>query len=395
MTGTRIGTGNSRHPDSLKAGREAAGHALDLLGRQPDLVLLFGSTCFEQDMLLKGITSAIPHAPVVGCSSAGEIFSTGPSHRSVVVMAVSSKTLQVSTGLGREIRKNPRQAGRDAATQAIQAKLPNPHGFLMFPDGLTGNVAEVIRGVQDILGLSFPIIGGCAGDDFGFTHTYQYFQGQVHTDAVPGILLAGQIAVGFGARHGWRPLGKPRHVTRAFENVVQEMDSYSAVNLYETYFGKAAASLKSESLADMTILYPLGIPVPEEEEYLLRNVLRVNPEGYLVYAGEIQEGSEVRLMMGSKEKALEAAHRAAELAVGAIAPRAPTFGLIFSSCSRARLFGRRAQEEINTIQQVLGKGVPLIGFYDYGEQAPLSAANFRGLSYFHNESVVVVAVSAP
>ena len=393
---TRVGVGNSRQSDSFKAGQEAAARAFEAIGRQhADLVLLFASTCFEQKTLLKGVGSVFPNSPLIGCSTAGEILSSGPSHRSVVIMAMCSTTLQIATGIGLDLQKNPRQAGRDAAKQAAQAALPNPHAFLMFPDGLTGNVAETIRGAQDILGLSFPIIGGCAGDDFRFVRTYQYFQGQVYSDAVPGFLLAGQIAVGFGARHGWQPLGKPRHVTRAFANVVQELDSHSAVNLYETYFGKAASSLRSESLADMTVLYPLGMQVPNEEEYLLRNVLRVDPEGHLVYAGEIQEGSEVRLMMGSKGKALQAAHKAAELALHGIAPHTPTFGLVFSSCSRSRLFGRRAAEEIAVIQQVLGERVPLIGFYDYGEQAPLTAAHFRGLSYLHNESVVVAAVWVP
>ncbi len=370
--------------------------AVEAIGTShPDILIVFASTCFEQETLLKGITSVAPSALMVGCSTAGEILSDGPSRRSVAVMAIQSDSLRASTGLGLTLQKNPRQAGREAATQAIQAKLANPHGFLMFPDGLTGNVAEVLRGVQDVLGLSFPIIGGCAADDFSFTQTHQYFQGQVYTDAVPGLMLTGPIAVGVGARHGWRPLGKPRNVTRAFANVVQELDGLSAVNLYETYFGKAAASLKSESLADMSILYPLGMAVPTEDEYLLRNVIRVDPDGFLIYAGEIPEGSEVRLMMGSKAKALGAARKAAELAIQAVAPRTPSFAFIFSSCSRSRLFGRRAEEEIFAVQRILGKEIPLIGFYDYGEQAPLSASGFRGLSYFLNESVVVATVAAP
>jgi len=144
----------------------------------------------------------------------------------------------------------------------------------------------------------------------------------------------------------------------------------------------------------MSIVYPLGMPIPGEEEYLLRNVLKVDSDGSVVYAGEVPEGSEVRLMMGSKAKALEAAKKAAELALRSIAPRSPSFGLVFSSCSRARLFGRQAAEEIAAIRRVLGEFVPFIGFYDYGEQAPLTAAGFRGRSYFHNESLVVVVVAA-
>jgi len=390
---TWVGVGHSRQPDSYRAGQEAAGKALESLGQsQADLLLVFASIRFDQESLLRGITSNIPYAWLAGCSTAGEILSEGSSRRSVVVMAIRSDTLEAATGLGLRVSLNPRQTGQELAGQLLEAKIQNPHGMLIFPDGLTGNAAELIRGIQDRMGLSFPIAGGSAADDFGFTRTYQYFQGKFYSDAVAGVLLAGPIAIGIGARHGWRPLGKPRQVTRAVANIVQELDGHTAVNLYETYFGRAA---DSGSLADMSIVYPLGMPIPGEEEYLLRNVLKMDPTtGSLVYAGEVPEGSEVRLMMGSKERALEAARRAAEQAVLSIAPRTPTFALVFSSCSRARLFGRRADEEIAAIRQVLGKSVPIIGFYDYGEQAPLSAAGFRGLTYFHNETLVVCAVSA-
>ena len=369
---------------------------MEALGQpQADLVLVFASIRFDQESLLKGISSVAPHSCMAGCSTAGEILAEGPSRRSVVAMAIRSDSLQMTTGLGLRMSLNPRQAGQEVAGQLLQAKIPNPHGMLLFPDGLTGNAAEVIRGVQDRMGLSFPIVGGSAADDFSFTRTYQYFQGKFYSDAVAGVLLAGPIAVGIGARHGWRPLGKPRRVTRGLANIVQELDGQTAVNLYETYFGRAADSLKAGSLADMSIVYPLGMAIPGEAEYLLRNVQRTDPAtGSLIYAGEIPEGSEVRLMMGSKERALEAARRAAEQAVLSIAPRVPSFAFVFSSCSRARLFGRRSGEEIVAIQQVLGRSVPLIGFYDYGEQAPLSAAGFRGLSYFHNETLVVCVVSA-
>ena len=393
---TWVGVGHSRQPDSYRAGQEAAGKAMESLGQpQADLLLVFASIRFDQESLLRGVASITPYAWLAGCSTAGEILSDGPSRRSIVVMAIRSDTLQAATGLGLRLSLNSRQAGQELAGQMLEAKIQNPHGMLIFPDGLTGNAAELIRGIQDRMGLSFPIAGGSAADDFSFTRTYQYFQGKFYSDAVAGVLLAGKIAVGIGARHGWRPLGKPRQVTRALANIVQELDGHTAVNLYETYFGRAADSLKAGSLADMSIVYPLGLPIPGEEEYLLRNVLKVDPStGSLVYAGEVPEGSEVRLMMGSKERALEAARRAAEQAILSIAPRTPTFALVFSSCSRARLFGQRAGEEITAIRRVLGRGVPIIGFYDYGEQAPLSSAGFRGLSYFHNETLVVCAVSA-
>lgn len=389
-----VGVGSSKHSDAFHAGREAALQAAAQTGEgAASLVLAFGSTRFDQDALLKGIRAITGDTALIGCSTAGEITAEGPAKRSVVVVAIRSDRMTATTGMGSRLDAAPRQAGEDAARPGTLAKPPDPHLFLMFPDGVSGNVAEAIRGVQDLLGLSFPIVGASAGDDLAFRQTYQYHGGTVASNRVVGALLSGPIAVGFGARHGWRPLGKPRLVTRALANVVHELDGQSAVNLYEQYFGNEAQALARESLARMTIIYPLGMPIPDEEEYMLRNVLRITPQGNLIYAGEVPEGSAVRLMMGSKEHALAAARHAAERAMMGLGTKRPQLALVFSSASRARLFGRDAGSEIRCIQEVIGAGVPIAGFYGYGELAPLSSDRYLGHTYYHNETLVVVTLA--
>ena len=390
----RVGIGNSRQSDSFQAGQEAAAHALESLGSLvPTVVFVFASVRFEQEALLKGIVSQTKQVPLIGCSTAGEIHSTGPSRRGVVVAAVQSDGLRIAAALGKGLNTNSRQAGRDVADQVMRARLPDPHGLLLFPDGLSGNIAEVIRGAQDILGLSFPIVGGSAGDDLGFQKTFQYFHGTAFSDTVVGLLCAGNIAFGVGTRHGWQPMGKPKRVTRAFANTLSELDGKSAARLYESYFNTQRSALKNDELAKISIMYPLGFPIPGEEEYLLRNAIRANPDGSLTLTGEIPEGSEVRLMMGSKAQALAASKRAAEQALQAIAPQNPEMVLLMSCTSRAQLFGRNLGAELRIIREVVGKDVPLFGFYDYGEQAPLTSSGFHGQSYFHNESALVVTLA--
>ena len=391
---TWVGVGHSKKSDSFQAGREAAAAAMAQMGLSTaTFVLAFGSARFEQEPLLKGIRAVTREASLIGCSTAGEITPEGPAKRSVVVVTIQSDQLTATTGVGLRLDATPRQAGEDVAWAPARAKTAFPHLFLMFPDGVSGNVAEAIRGVQMTLGTSFPIAGGAAGDDFLFRKTSQYHQQTVYSHAIVGALLAGQIAVGIGARHGWRPLGKPRLVTRAFTNVVHELDGRPAVHLYEEYFGRGAEELRHESLARMTVVYPLGMPIPGEDEYLLRNVLRVTPQGELVYAGEVPEGTSVRLMMGSKEHALTAARRAAEQAMAGLRGKTPRLALVFSSVSRARLFGRHAGDELRCIREVVGVRVPIAGFYGYGELAPLTSEQYLGQAYYHNETLVVVVLA--
>lgn len=389
-----VGVGGSTTSDSYHAGREAAAQALARMGfSTARLVLVFASARFDHAALLDGIRSVAPDAALVGCSTAGEITADGPAKRSVVVVTLQSNVMTATTGLGRQLAAAPRQAGETAAWSVAHGKAQNPRAFLMFPDGISGNAAEALRGVQAVLGTSFPIVGGSAGDDLLFGRTAQYHGGTVLHDSVVGVLLSGAVTVGIGARHGWRPLGKPRLVTRALANVVHELDGRAAASVYEEYFGKGAEELQRESLARMTIIYPLGMPIPGEEEYLLRNVLKVTPQGHLVYAGEVPEGSAVRLMMGSKEHALAAARRAAQQAVRGLGAKTPRLALVFGSASRARLFGRNTGAEIRCIQEVVGRDVPIAGFYGYGELAPLSSEQYLGQTYYQNETLVVVTLA--
>ncbi|MCK5343710.1 MAG: FIST C-terminal domain-containing protein, partial [Candidatus Heimdallarchaeota archaeon] len=310
-----VGIGKSKELDSFAAGSLAAAGALDNMGSSdPDILFCFGSSRFDQHQLLRGIKNSAPQAPLVGCSTAGEITSAGPDSKSVVILALKSDTLRATLGIGKKISRSSRSAGQEIARDTIikTRQGVTRNAFMMFPDGLKGNGADVIRGVQEVFGTSFPIVGGAAADDFMFENTFQYYDNGVYEDCVSGVLFSGNANFGIGARHGWHPLGKPRIVTDAELNIIKKLDGKPAARIYEDYFGKHVADLQNEPMARMSVMYPLGMTIPDEEECLVRNALRVNRERALVCSGEVPRGSEIRVMMGSKETALKAAKKAAQ-----------------------------------------------------------------------------------
>ncbi len=393
-----IGIGHASLEENPKAAEEVVIMALknaQLPDGQPvDLVLLFCSSLYPQAKIVQTVYSTLHPKTLIGCSSAGEIISSGPLKRSLVVLLFSSDRIAVAAGFGESVHENPRQAGQRASFMAAQGIKKERHAFLIFPDGLAGNGSDILRGCQEALGTSFLIAGGSAADDYSFKKTFQFFQDKVLTNSVVGALFGGEVSMGVGIRHGWNPIGKPRKVTKSYLNRVDELDGSPAANLYAEYFGSVAEELKQESLARLTLAYPLGMSIPGEEEYLLRNVLRVDPAtGALIYSADIPEQSHVRLMMSSHETILSAARRAALQALNGLNGKKPLFALVFNSVARKKLLRFQAKEEIQTIQQALGESVPLAGFYSYGEQAPMGAAMHRGQSHFHNESVVVVTVA--
>ena len=391
--------GLSEGEDSYAVGANACQDAVSKLpNEKADLVIVFASVKYDQEKMLEGVRSVSKKALLVGASTSGEITTNGPAGRhSVAVLAITSPEMKFYGAVGEGIAKNPREAGKLAATLVKEQSISPLKAFMMFPDVLVGNGADIVRGVLDSLGEHFPVVGGASGDDFEFKKTFQYLNGKVYSGAVVGLGLVGNFKIGIGVKHGWIPVGEPMKVTKSNGAVVHEINGAPAVKIYEDYFGEDEAKiLHTEALARLAITYPLGMKVAGSDELLIRDPITVDEKGSITCAAEIPEGSEIRLMMGSREEAVKVAKIAAENAVAQLAGSVPKAVIIFNCIARNKLFGDKSVDEINAIQQAVGKEVRLIGFYTYGEQAPLGGEvkNIEQCnSVFHNETVVICVLA--
>ncbi len=385
--------------DSYVVGVNACQDAVDQLGdKSPDLLIVFSSVKYDQQKMLSGVRSVAPQALLVGSSTSGEITTAGPvKEKSVAVMAVKSPQIKYLAGVGENIAAGPRAGGKVAADQVKEQAGDALKAFMMMPDVLVGNGADIVRGVLDSLGLHFPVVGGASGDDFAFQKTYQYINDKVYSGSVVGLGMVGNFKIGIGVKHGWIPVGEPMTVTKSEGAVIHEINGAPAVKIYEDYFGEEEAKvLRTEALAKLAITYPLGMKVAGSDELLIRDPITVDAKGSITCAAEIPQGSEVRLMVGSREEAVKVAKLAAENAVAQLDGSKPKAVIIFNCIARNKLFGDKSGEEINAIQQAVGKETPLIGFYTYGEQAPLGGEvkNMdRCNSAFHNETVVICVLA--
>lgn len=389
--------GRSYGVNAKTAGSEAAAEAIrGLHNKKPVLIIVFSSVVFDQHEMLAGVRKATGNTPLIGCSTAGEIATEGPSKKSVVVMAIAAEGISFHLGIGKGIKTNAFNAGKELGTsllsQTKEGKLA-----LMLPDGLAGNGAEIVRGLQQVLGETFILAGGAAGDDFLFKKTYQYYNGTVLSGSVVGTIIEGDVKFGIGMRHGWMPIGASKKVTKSEGAVLYELDGKPAVHIYEEYFGRKVDELKKEPLARMAITYPLGLRIPNSDEYLIRDPITVGDKGEITCAAEVPVGSEINLMLGSKENAIRAASEAAAQCVKGVQERGCTFvttAIIFNCIARDKLLAQDAKDEIATIREVLGDQTHMIGFYTYGEQAPLGGTIITEEKTrrceFCNETVVVV-----
>ena len=388
---TKAGVGFSGNPKAADAGKEATIEAIKALGN-PGLLIVFGSINYDQKELLDGIRQVNNNAPLIGCSDAGEISNGGSREKGVVVMAIESDSINFTIGTGGKVSDGTREAGVKLAKDIVGKTDGKMNCLIMLTDVLSGNGADIVRGIQDELGKDFLIVGGAAGDDFLFKETFVYYNDSILPSSIVGAGLSGNFAIGVGVRHGWVPIGLPKKVTKSQGAVLEELDGKPAVSIYEEHFGRKAEDLRKEPLAIMAITYPLGMSVEGSDELLIRDPITVDDKGAITCAAEIPVGSDIRLMIGSREEAVMAAKEAATHALEGLNGSKPRAAIIFNCIARYKLLGRAANEEIEAIQSILGPEVPLIGFYTYGEQAPLGGDMQKKFSCFHNETAVILVL---
>lgn len=391
----KAGTGKSQNEDAFKAGAEAAKIAMDKAKGNADLIIVFSSIRYDQKQMLSGVRSVTKEILLAGSSTAGEISNEGVFSKSVVVMALKADEIKFTISAETKINANSQKAGKDLA-KAIHDKAKDPLSLLMvFSDGMTENGVFLLRGIQEVLGVSFPIIGGSSGDDLLFKKTYQYCNDQVLTDAAVGIGFSGSFFWGTGVMHGWDPVGLPMKITKAKGRVLKKLDNNPAIKIYEDYFGQKAKELANGPLSRIAYTYPLGLAVKGSTDFLLRNVISVDSGGEITCSGDVEDSSVVRLMIGSQENAIKAAEAAARATLLRVKGAEVKTIFVFDCAARNKFLGSRNEEEITVIKDVLGKNVPLIGFYAYGGQASLGGRICKQRicrAEFHNESVVIFAL---
>jgi hypothetical protein len=393
----QVGIGLSTAKEHIQAANEAAGQAKkNIRSERIDFAIVFSSVEFAHSGVLKAIANSLGPIPILGCSSLAIITNQGISKYGLVIMLFGlPEGVNVNVAFTKDSgTKSILGAGEDLGEKLLSRFQDSRRDLaIMFSDGLIPDGSELISGLQERLGASFPLVGASASDNLAFKKTFLYFNQEVFTEGACGLLWGGRLNYGLGIKHGWKPLGKPRSVTRSKGNVVEEIEGAPAVNIYKEYFAKDISELRKD-LKRISIFYPIGIYLTGEEEYLLRNIMSIENNGSLVFQGNVPLDSQIRLMIGTKESCLAATSHAAQEAKKGLLGRPANFVFVFDSVSRYILLGRQADEELKIIKNELGKDIPIVGIYTYGEQAPLRAISYMGKTYFHNQTIVVLGMTA-
>lgn len=356
----------------------------DFNSRKANLVLAFGERVFLDYLLpYEKIRSLYPEAQIVICSSSGQISDVNLVENNVVVTAIEFEktTIKVSEI---DILENSdiQELGKTINADLFKDDLKS---ILILSEGSFINGTELINELIKQTKERIPIFGGLAGDGDKFEKTIV----GLNSDASQGKIVAvgfygNAIRFGFGSDGGWSDFGPEREVTLSEKNVLYKIGDRFALDLYKEYLGKYAEELPGSSL-----YFPLSMKENIKASPVVRTILSIDEKNKsMTFAGNIPQGSFVRLMKGNLDKIIDASYNAATQIFSHQCDK-PELALVVSCVGRKIVLGNRIEEELEIVKEVFGENILVCGFYSYGEISP----NFNQVACeLHNQTMTITTV---
>lgn len=344
------------------------------------LVLAFGSPDqITNPSAFNYLREEYPKADIVFSSTSGEIISDAVYDDSIVVTAVEFEhtTVKIFATHIKE-HSNSFATGAYLMEQAAGADL---EGVFILSDGTFINGSELIAGFNSKNQTDIPVTGGLAGDADRFAATFTGVNSVPQQGNVIAVAFYGTgLKITYGSCGGWDEFGPERTITRSEHNVLYEIDGKNALDLYKQYLGDYARELPGSAL-----LFPLSLRIDSEGKSLVRTILSVDEkESSMTFAGNLPEGSKVRLMKANFDKLIEASSQAADESVSS--SPSPQLAIMVSCVGRKLVLNERTDEELVAAKEIFGDHTAMTGFYSYGELSPL--ADNKGCE-LHNQTMTI------
>ncbi len=359
----------------------------DLAAIEPQLVLVFGSVeLISAPGLLDVLRRAFSRAELAGCSTAGEIAADGVFDDQLVLTALHFEDP------GFVVRTTDLHSMNDSAGAGLrlahQFTSPDLHNVIVFSPGVHVNGSALLDGFRLGLQPGVNLSGGLAGDGSAFRKTYTLSRHAVSSGQVVAIgFTSPRLQFKYASQHGWNPFGPARAVTRCKGNVLYELDGSPALDVYKSYLGAYAKDLPGSGL-----LFPFEILSSDHQSLgLIRTILGIDEAvGSLTLAGDIAEGSYLRLMHATTDSLVDGAQEAATATGVDVTSGSQHLALLVSCVGRKLVMGARVDEEVEAVTAVLGDDVLVAGFYSYGEISP--GLQDSATADLHNQTMTITHV---
>jgi hypothetical protein len=360
-----------------------ARRALTELRRQAEpgrlsLVVLFVAASGDLDAIAAQASVTFPDAPVVGCTTAGEISSEGYAEDEIVALGLRDSHFAARTALIEGLKAlDPTRVAERAVRLRAELAAATPwtweFAFLLI-DGLARREDQMLAALRLGIGTT-PLFGGSAGDGLDFRRTFVLADGAFHTDAAVLTLVRSRCPIRVFKIDHMQPTDIKMVVTDADpeRRLVREINAEPAAREYARLVGKDPDQLSAFTFAAHPVVVRIG------DQHHIRSIQKVEPNGDLTFYSAIDEGlvltlAEVGDLVRQMEAALDELGR----------ERRPE-AIIGCDCILRRLTAQHTQG-LRELSGVMARH-HVVGFNTYGEQFHAIHVNqtFTGVAIYPPE----------
>ena len=232
---------------------------------------------------------------------------------------------------------------------------------IVHADPRNPHIPQIIESLSNDLDSGFLVGGLTSADDPNYP---LQIAGELCGDGLSGVLLSSAVPVISGLTQGCTPLGSKHTITRCERNILVNLDSRPALDVFREDIGEVL----SKDLSRVAGYIFAGLPVPGSDtgDYLVRNLIGIDPGQKLLAIGDVlEEQATIMFCKRDGDSARQDMLRMLE-DLGKRAKGGIRGGVYYSCLGRGRhQFGENS-EELKMIRDELGD-FPLVGFYANGE----------------------------
>ncbi|MGH1460872.1 MAG: FIST N-terminal domain-containing protein [Neptuniibacter sp.] len=350
-----------------------------VIQERTSLVIFFCSQHYSLKELSALLSSKFADIEVVGCTSSGCIGTSGYQAKGIVACSFSAEVFDFSVALIRNIQ-NFSYHQADEIVSALKSEIeifsdnePKVHNLfaLQLIDGLCLK-EEIFTQILCTALNGAPLLGGSAGDDLKFEHTYVYHKGEFYPSAA--LVMLGKTTlsfVPFMIQH-FLPTEKRLVVTESIpeQRLVKTLNGLPAALEYARNVGCEADELTADIFASHPVLVKIG------DEVYVRSIQQMNDDGSLTFFCAIDDG--VVLSVAEAEEIVQNLDKElAQITAGLGEP-----GLILGFDCIFRYLELEQRDQVGLVSEIFNKH-NVIGFNSYGEQFSAMHVNqtFTGIAF--------------
>jgi small ligand-binding sensory domain FIST len=250
-----------------------------------------------------------------------------------------------------------------------------PAGVILLADPFSTPMVKLMPALNAAL-PGVPIIGGMASGASHHGDNRLMLGERVMVDGAVGVAISGDVRIDCTVSQGCRPIGQPWVITRARNNVIQELGRRPVLSALQT-------TAEEVDEADRPLLEQgvfVGRVIDEYKDhfdrgdFLIRSIVGADREaGYLAVGDLVRVGQTIQFHVRDARTAEEDLR----LLLDSQRSRGPAAGALLCTCNgRGSNMFDRPDAESSIIRSMLGADLPLAGFFAAGEIGPIGRENF-------------------